>query len=366
MKRTLMSLALGAIASVCVAQTEIKEWNRASAADGLVEKDTYCLFSSIKMGQTIEWIDMCRSTTHVPCGGLVPYFKSERQMAAVADFISLWYGQERALKYKTDDFVLWRLCGYMPPRKYIHSTKERFDFLAKQTESLLDYEKNSQWDYNLGAWLEADLLKFRVRILEKELLKEDNIFKEECKAFDEYMSAVYGVYDIVVCGKPGSNGSGGAMQYSEYIQDRLTMRMQSLEPVLFYYSEGIVPAQNGYDEFTPELVNQEYDGYVACLEEDEYENPLADRIAALGLEKQKWNEWIAVRQKITPLLPAEVQAIFQQQTDMICRYNYVLLKNRNIGYGLCSESLKECMIKQDWSDERILNTKDYYSEYLRK
>ena len=360
MKRTLMSLALGAIASVCVAQTEIKEWNRASAADGLVEKDTYCVFSSIRMGQAIEWIDMCRSTTHVPCYGDVSYFDSEKHMAAVADIISIRYSQDDLEEGMMDDFMLWRLSGYMSPREYIHSTKARFDFLAKQTESLLDYEKNSQWDYNLGAWLEADMLELRVRLLEKELLKVDKVFLDEINAFDEYMSAVYDVYDVVVSGGPGSGGSGGPMRYSEYVRDRHTMRVQALEPVLFYYSDSLVSLPYGYEEFTPELVNHEYDGYVACLEEDEYENPLADRIAALRLEKQKWNEWIAVRQKITPLLPAEVQEIFQQQTDMICRYNYVLLKNRNMGYGLCSESLKECMIKQDWSDERILNTKDYF------
>ena len=231
-----MSLALGAIASVCVAQTEIKEWNRASAADGLVEKDTYCVFSSIRMGQAIEWIDMCRSTTHVPCCGDVSYFDSEKHMAAVADIISIRYSQDDLEEGMMDDFMLWRLSGYMSPREYIHSTKARFDFLAKQTESLLDYEKNSQWDCNLGAWLENDMLQLRVRLLERELLKEDKIFKGECEAFDEYMSAVTNVYDIVVCGKSEYQGSGEAMRWSEYVQDRLTMRMQSLEPVLFKYS----------------------------------------------------------------------------------------------------------------------------------
>ena len=364
MRNLLTSVLLSTVASVAAAQTASEEWNRASIEDGLQEKDAYCLFSSISLGQAIEWVEVCRGTTHKPCDGKVAYFDDEKHMAAVADLISLRYSQDDVEEGKMDDFTLWRLCGYMQPRKYIHSIKEKFDFLARQTESLLDYEKDSQWDYNLGAWLEADMLELRVRLLEKELSKEDKIFKEECKAFDEYMSAVYDVYDIVVGGKPEHQGSGGPMRWSEYIQDRLIMRKQSLEPVLFNYSDAVVAEPYGYEEFTPELVNQEYDGYAACLEEDEYEYPLDERIAAIKQEKQKWNDWIAVRQSIKAQLPTDVQDIFQQQTDMICRYNYVLLKNRNMGYGLCSESLKECMIKQDWSDERILSTKDYFSEYF--
>ncbi len=358
MKHIMMSVLLCAVAAVGFAQTTSQDWNRSAIDDGLMEKDTYCVFCTIGKSQTIKWIEICRSTTHMPCCGDVSYFDSEKHMAAVADIISLRYSKDKADEYKTDDFTLWRLSGYMPPRKHIHSIKERFDFLTRQIESFLDYEKYSQWDYNLGAWLQTDMLELRVNLLEKELLKSDGIFKEECEAFEEYMSAVYSLYDVVVYGKPGYQGSGEPMRWSEYVQDRLNMRKLALEPVLFNYSDGIVPVSNGYEEFTPDLVNQEYDGYIACLEEDEYENPLAERIAAIEQEKLKWNEWIAVRQRISSSLPAGVQEIFRQQTDMICRYNYVLQKNRNMGYGLCSESLKECMIRQDWSDERILDTKD--------
>ena len=346
----------------CFAQSP-SEWSRANADDGLVEKDTYCLFSSIKMGQSMEWIQACRGSKHVPSGGQVSYFDSERQMAAVADLIGLWYMPGDSYEYETDDFILWRLSAYMPAPNYIHSTRERFDFLTKQIDSLLHYEKNSQWDYNLGAYLEYDLVEFYAHILEKELVKINAAFRAESNAYDEYLKATLNVYSVIVSGPSEYDGSSAPMRRCDYMKDRIALKKTAIEPFLFYLSDNMTPPKQNHGEFTPELVNQKYDKYIASLKESEDEYPLTERKSAIELEKQKWNEWLAVRQEIKASLPVDQQSIYQQQTDALCRYQYVVLKNRNIGYGLHPASLDEHLIHHDWSDERILSAVDAYTAY---
>lgn len=191
----ILSICLTAVSFI---QTAAGQTWRSDIDDGLVAKDTYCLFSSIRLGQAIDWIEICRNTVHIPCDGNANYFHDSRQMAAVADFISLWYRAGGDPYCKNDDFTLWRLASYMPPHSYIHSTKERFDFMCRQINSLLDYEKSSQWDYNLGSWLEMDMEAFVVRMLERELNKHNLIFKAEAKAFKEYMAAAKVVYDYIL------------------------------------------------------------------------------------------------------------------------------------------------------------------------
>ena len=362
MRYLLTSIAVFLVGALCSAQSPY-EWNRAGAKDGLKGKDTYCLFSSIKMGQTLEWIQACRGSKHVPSGGQVSYFDSERQMAAVADLIGLWYMPGNSYEYKTDDFILWRLSAYMPAPKYIHSTKERFDFLAKQIDGLLHYEKNSQWDYNLGAYLEYDLAKFYAHILEKELLKINAAFRAEANAYDEYLKATSNVYSVIVSGPSEYGGSSAPMRRSDYMKDRIALKRIAIEPFLFYLSDNMTPPEQDHGEFTPELVNQEYDKYIASLKESEDEYPMTERKAAIEQEKQKWNEWLAVRQDIKVSLPVDQQSIYQHQTDALCRYQYVVLKNRNLGYGLYPSSLDKHLIRHDWSDERILTATDAYTAY---
>ena len=266
-----MSKYIYKILSICLAAVSFiqtaagQTWRRRDIDDGLVAKDTYCLFSSIRLGQSIEWIEICRNTLHAPCDGNINYFHDSRQMAAVADFISLWYQEGGDPYCKKDDFTMWRLSSYMPPHSYVHSTKERFDFMRRQINNLLDYEKSSQWDYNLGSWLEMDMEAFVVRMLEKELNKLNPLFKAEVEAFEDYLSAAETVYDYLIVGKDGYQGSSSTMKWAAFKKEKYSMMRDSLEGMLFYLSDRVIPSNNEHSEFTNDLVNAEYDKYISSL-----------------------------------------------------------------------------------------------------
>ena len=307
-------------------------WDRVSIEDGLVAKDTYCLFSSIRLGQSIEWIEICRNTLHIPCDGNANYFHNSRQMAAVADFISLWYRAGGDPYCKNDDFTLWRLASYMPSHSYIHSTKERFDFMCRQINSLLDYEKSSQWDYNLGACLEMDLEAFTVRMLGKELNKLNPIFKAEVEAFEDYLSAAATVYDYLIVGKDGYQGSSSTMRWAAYRKDMYTMMRQALEGILFYLSAGIVPPERDPSEFTVELVNREYDSYIKELTYLENDYTVEERSDVLDAERAAWNKWMEIRDEMAQALHEDQRTVYLQQTSTLCLSKYQMIKDRNNKY----------------------------------
>lgn len=318
------------LAAACFLQTAAGQlWRRADIDDGLVAKDTYCLFSSIRLGQSIEWIEICRNTLHIPCDGNANYFHDSRQMAAVADFISLWYRAGGDPYCINDDFTLWRLASYMPPHSYIHSTKERFDFMCRQINSLLDYEKSSQWDYNLGACLEMDLEAFTVRMLGKELNKLNPIFKAEVEAFEDYLSAAATVYDYLIVGKDGYQGSSSTMRWAAYRKDRYTMMRQALEGILFYLSDGIVPPERDPSEFTVDLVNREYDSYIKELTYLENDYTVEEKSVVLDDERAAWNKWMEIRDEVAQALHEDQRTVYQQQTNTLCLSKYQMIKDRN-------------------------------------
>ena len=321
------------LAAVCFIQTAAGQvWRRADIDDGLVAKDTYCLFSSIRLGQSIDWIEICRNTVHIPCDGNANYFRDSRQMAAVADFISLWYRGGGDPYCKNNDFTLWRLSSYMPPHKYILSTKERFDFLNRQINNLLDYEKSSQWDYNLGSWLEMDMEAFVVRMLEKELTKLNPLFKAEVEAFEDYLSAAETVYDYLIVGKDGYQGSSSTMKWALFNKDGYIMRRRSLEGMLFYLSDGIALTDNAPSEFTVEMVSREYDCFIKELPYLEDDYSIEERTAVLEAERTAWEKWMEVRNRISQALPEDQRNVYQKQTDALYKSKYHMVNNRNNKY----------------------------------
>ena len=326
------NILISFLAAVCFMQTaEGQTWRRSDIDDGLVAKDTYCLFSSIRLGQSIEWIKICRNTLHIPCDGNANYFHDSRQMAAVADFISLWYRAGGDPYCKNDDFTLWRLASYMPPHSYIHSTKERFDFMCRQINSLLDYEKSSQWDYNLGSWLEMDMEAFIVRMLENEIIKINPMFLTEVQVFEEYMSASEKVYYYMVVGKDGYQRSSSTMRWASFHKDRYTMMRQALEGILFYLSDGIVPQEDD-SEFTVEMVNHEYDCYIKALPYLEDDYSIEERASVLEAERTAWNKWMAVRDEITLVFPEDQRTVYQQHTGVLCKSKHQMIKDKNNKY----------------------------------
>jgi len=321
------------LAAACFLQAAAGQvWRRADIDDGLVAKDTYCLFSSIRLGQAIEWIEICRNTLHTPCDGNINYFHDSRQMAAVADFISLWYRAGGDPYCKNDDFTLWRLASYMPPHSYIHSTKERFDFMCRQINSLLDYEKSSQWDYNLGACLEMDLEAFTVRMLGKELNKLNPLFKAEVETFEDYLSAAATVYDYLAVGKDGYQGSSSTMRWAAFQKDRYTMMRQAIEGMLFYLSDGAVPQSGDSLEYTVGVVGHEYDSYIEELVYIEGDYSIEERATVLEAERTAWNKWMKVRDEILRLLPEDQKTVYLQQTGTLCRSKYQMIKDKNNKY----------------------------------
>ena len=91
----------------------------------------------------------------------------------------------------------------------------------------------------------------------------------------------------------------------------------------------------------------------------EHEDKPADKEILNRIHRHKTGRMISLCGKLGSL----DCNLTQQQTDALCRYQYVVLKNRNIGYGLHPASLDEHLIHHDWSDERILSAVDAYTAY---
>ena len=220
----------------------------------------------------------------------------------------------------------------MPPHKYILSTKERFDFLNRQINNLLDYEKSSQWDYNLGSWLEMDMEAFVVRMLEKELNKLNPLFKAEVEAFEDYLSAAETVYDYLIVGKDGYQGSLSTMKWALFNKDRYIMRRRSLEGMLFYLSDGIALTDNAPSEFTVEMVSREYDCFIKELPYLEDDYSIEERTAVLEAERTAWEKWMEVRNRISQALPEVQRNVYQKLTDALYKSKYHMVNNRNNKY----------------------------------
>ena len=147
--------------------------------------------------------------------------------------------------------------------------------MCRQINSLLDYEKSSQWDYNLGACLEMDLEAFTVRMLGKELNKLNPIFKAEVEAFEDYLSAAATVYDYLIVGKDGYQGSSSTMRWAAYRKDMYTMMRQALEA---------------------------------------------------------WNKWMEIRDEMAQALHEDQRTVYLQQTSTLCLSKYQMIKDRNNKY----------------------------------
>jgi hypothetical protein len=177
-----------------------------------------------------------------------------------------------------------------------------------------------------------DMEAFVVRMLEKELIKINPIFRTETLAFKEYMDAAETVYYYLIVGKDGYQGSSSTMRWAAYRKDRYTMMRQALEGILFYLSDGIVPPDSNPSEFTVEIVNYEYDRYVGELTVLEDDYSIEERAAVLEAERAAWNKWMEVRTEIALVLLEDQRTVYQQETGILCRSEYQMIKDRNNKY----------------------------------
>jgi hypothetical protein len=110
------------------------------------------------------------------------------------------------------------------------------------------------------------------------------------------------------------------------------MRRLALEGLLFYLSDGIILQEDDSDNFTIEMVNHEYDNYIKELPYHEYDYSIEERATVLEAERQAWNKWMEVRDKILQELPADQRTVYKQQTNTIYRSKYQMIKDRNNKY----------------------------------
>lgn len=342
-------------------------WDREKAEDGLIVGDCDCIFVKVSSQMTRNWVQACRSAKHVPCLGIVECFRDSKQMTAIADFISLWYGPQRSEQWSQYEFILWRLTSYMPPVQNLVTIKDKFEFLETQIDSLVNYDMCTQWDYNLGEHLYADMVAFKVMVLEKELLRISDVHKSEIDAYRSYFEACHDVLEYLLAGKETSwRGTSFPMLTAQFYNDRYTLRNETLKPFIFFISDGVSPIVNDWSEFTPNLVDQEYVKYRDSLkgEEDEYTYSLSLRKGAIEKERAFFANWMNEREAVCEKLPEDQREAYRHQTNHICRMNYIILKNRNLGYGSYSSSLDEYLLQPDWSDERIISAPDAESAYF--
>ena len=158
----------------------------------------------------------------------IEYFRDIPHIMAVNDFVTLWFATETP--YQDDlDMILWRINEYYPLNCSTTET-ERYQRFSEQIDSLLLYTLDTQWDYNIHAWLAIKLHECKVEFYNYRLLDCNNEFKdilasEHC-AWKEYEETLYDVCDKIVVGKHG--GSGAPMAYGDFFIESYEQRLISL------------------------------------------------------------------------------------------------------------------------------------------
>ena len=86
---------------------------------------------------------------------------------------------------------------------------------------------------------------------------------------------------------------------------------------------------------------------------------------ALDKEMMIWQEWMALRDSLSSLLPSQQKLIHLKASNKFREYQYRQLKNEYMGYGYYGDEVEKNLITLHTSPEKLFNLSCYTESWNR-
>lgn len=322
--------------------------------------------------QIEAWKKLCEERNPFKPGnkdGVPNGYLNMSQYVTVHDFIELWYRDD---SYRSNlDLFLWRMRQYDWDQIYEPDSEyDRFHYLKNSFQGLCVYEPGIQYEYNLWAGLRADFQEIYAELMAREAIRHASppvakaLAKEE-QTYQNYHNEVIEAFKIIDGDKDGLSGSAWGMAISGISEDDAHMREISLDDYYFALTDSLdyevrhrrsvigsyeIKKQSNCPQ---EKVLKEYQRFMGSFEDDEYHYSIPERKKALFKEMDAWKKWMKSRDAVSSLLTGLCKEAYDNATNNVRRYKYIMLKNCYAGYGVTSNDVLELIIPYDASDEDL-------------
>lgn len=336
-----------------------------------LDDDMY-LFAPPTAEQIARWKILCetRNQYNSPNDVGVPdRYANMNQYVTIYDFMELWYDTE---SYKDSlDFTLWRLaqyegeCYHCPDSEY-----DRLNCLKDSFLGLCVFDAQFQFELNLWAGLVADFQEFYDKVMVREAIRHSSprvakALEREDAAWQKYHAELDSTFRIIDGNPDGMVGSAWGMAISGIADDNARMREESLADFYFALTDGLDYEINhkrsrisSYEIFRNSTmpqskVLQEYQHFMDSFEEDECFYPIPERRKALAREMAAWKRWMQSREAVSSLLTGICKDTYDNSTNNVRRWKYIMLKNRYAGYGIIGRETEECLMPYSTPDNEL-------------
>lgn len=297
------------------------------------------------------------------------HYADMNQYVTIYDFIELWYDKE---SYKDSlDFTLWRLAQYEGEcNHYPDSEYDRFYYLKNSFQNLCAFDAQFQFEFNLWAGLVADFQEFYDKVMVREAIRHSSprvakALEREEVAWQNYHAELDSTFRIIDGNPDGLVGSAWGMAISGIAEDNARMREESLSDFYFALTDSLdyevkhTRSQiSSYEiirnsKMPQNKVLREYRHFMDSFEEDECYYPIAEREKALSREMAAWKKWMHSRAAVSSLLTGICKDTYDNSTNNVRRWKYIMLKNRYAGYGIISTDIEECLMPYSTPDDQL-------------
>lgn len=266
----------------------------------------------------------------------IGYFRDIPHIAAVNDFVTLWFTNEPT-PYQDDlDMILWRI-NECYPLNCSTTEIERYQKFSEQIDSLLSYGLGSQWDYNIHAWLatklhDCKMVFYNYRLLNCNSKFKDILVSEHC-VWEEYEKALEDVFDKIVVGK--HRGSGTPMAYGDFFIESYEQRLISFLDYYFTLVDSNYQPTERHAHISDKMIHRAYsDFFDAMINSDNEDYSVEERQRALKNDMRFWDKWMAERQKVSAQLPMPLKKVYDNCTNNLKRRKLIQIKSRYWGYNM--------------------------------
>ena len=326
-------------------QTDCYHWKNSSIIPYLTERPT-----EQQIIQYQKYFDKNRVDSWNPSHAV---FGSLSHETAVTDFIC---GTQNHLFDEPINYhcILWRLNEFYPLANESGTQQERYMKLNAQIDSLLSYEAENNFDWNvqgdLRECLQRAILSYFQEMLKKQY-KNDSDFLRVIKLWDKYVQASKEVCSSVIGDYYASGASFEKLEFTEQI-------LKQLETWLYCCLEiSTGKVISNHIEITDEMFMESYDKIIirTTKEFDEQyvtgQYSLQQKIKNLRTECQSWLEWLNAMKNYSSKHPSlKLETMIEQ----IARDKYVELKNEYTQYGLHSGELDEILLPRNCTDKELI------------
>ncbi len=253
---------------------------------------------------------------------------------------------------------------------------ERYNLIDSLLHKFYDIDEPIENDRQLYNHLAVS--SYQTQFLNYYLLKQiirilgDSYYSplyEELELTDSLETAIHGFLKTHI-DNAGYGGSHYLLKYYNLTISLYNDRYESLKDLYFSLNDVSYHPLTKYKELPNKLFNNEFRHIKKDLiprERYSKYDEMSDRNAIENVQN-KWNEFIAIRKKISKLLPKNQYEVWINSTYRFQRTLLIILKNEFEGLGLISSEVGELILQDTCSYQNLLNYSNFsanWDEYLK-